>query len=173
MTPQSVEIERLLITLENLNMKGGSLESSLLERLMEKLLLIDKKADESEEQVYLWWNDLTKDFTILNEDYHDYIRELNSINSKNLMKTKEFLVFKEHFVEYLHKFIYGLQKNVGVIEGIIKDVSRATLEKIFNKIISYELSIPRLNSNLTESMIRESVLKIDKEIGRASCRERV
>lgn len=36
-----------------------------------------------------------------------------------MMKTREFLVFKDKLVEYLHSFVKGLQKNVGIIEEII------------------------------------------------------
>ena len=52
----------------------------------------------------------------LNQNYQDYIRDLNSVRAEEMMHTKEFLVFKDRLIEYLRSFIKGLQRNVGVIE---------------------------------------------------------
>ena len=59
---------------------------------------------------------MNNDFIRLNQNYQDYIRDLNSVKAEEMMRTKEFLVFKDKLVEYLRNFVKGLQKNVGVIE---------------------------------------------------------
>ena len=56
----------------------------------------------------------------LNQNYQDYIRDLNSVKAEGMMRTKEFLVFKDRLIEYLRSFIKGLQRNVGVIEECLK-----------------------------------------------------
>lgn len=56
----------------------------------------------------------------LNQNYQDYIRDLNSVKAEEMMRTKEFLVFKDRLIEYLRSFIKGLQRNVGVIEECLK-----------------------------------------------------
>ena len=66
--------------------------------------------------MYTWWTDLNNDFVRLNQNYQDYIRDLNSVRAEEMMHTKEFLVFKDRLIEYLRSFIKGLQRNVGVIE---------------------------------------------------------
>ena len=75
---------------------------------------------ENPDTVYTWWNDLNNDFIRLNQNYQDYIRDLNSVKAEEMMRTKEFLVFKDKLVEYLRNFIRGLQKNVGVIEETLR-----------------------------------------------------
>ena len=79
-----------------------------------------KMSGEDPNTVYAWWNDLNNDFIRLNQNYQDYIRDLNSVKAEEMMRTKEFLVFKDKLVEYLRNFIKGLQKNVGVIEETLR-----------------------------------------------------
>ena len=52
----------------------------------------------------------------LNQNYQDYVRDLNSLKAEKMMRTMEFLVFKDRLIDYLRGFIKGLQRNVGVIE---------------------------------------------------------
>ena len=40
-----------------------------------------------------------------------------------MMKTREFLIFKDKFIDYLRDFIKGLQYNVYAIEYILSDVT--------------------------------------------------
>ena len=113
MSEYSVEIERLVLRLENLFIEGASLEPTLLERIRINISRFPQMADEDLNKVYTWWNDLNNDFVRLNQNYQDYIRDLNSVKAEEMMHTKEFLVFKDRLVEYLRNFIKGLQRNVG------------------------------------------------------------
>ena len=116
MSEYSVEIERLVVRLENLFIEGASLEPTLLERIRLSIQRFPEMAELDEISVYTWWNDLNNDFVRLNQNYQDYMRDLNSVKAEEMMHTKEFLVFKDRLVEYLRSFIKGLQRNVGVIE---------------------------------------------------------
>ncbi len=40
-------------------------------------------------KIYSWWNDLGSDFIRLNQNYQDYMRELNSVKAEQMMKTQE------------------------------------------------------------------------------------
>ena len=91
----AVEIERMVIRIENLFIEGSSLEPTLLERLRINLEKLDEMVSKDGEKLYGWWNDLNNDFIRLNQNYQDYMRELNSIRAEEMMKTKEFLVFKD------------------------------------------------------------------------------
>lgn len=155
MSEYSVEIERLVLRLETLLIEGASLEPTLLERIRLHLDKLERMAGEAPEAVYSWWTDLNNDFARLNQNYQDYIRDLNSVKAEEMMKTKEFLIFKDKLIEYLRSFIKGLQKNVGVIEEIIQSCERASLDQLFEKIITYELSIPRLDVEVSEAMLAE------------------
>ena len=68
------------------------------------------------------------------------------------MHTKEFLVFKDRLVEYLRSFIKGLQQNVGVIEETLRTLDSEVCEQVFEKVINYELSIPRIDVEMTREI---------------------
>ena len=116
MTEYSVEIERLVLRLENLFIEGASLEPTLLERIRRGIERFPEMVERDKNEVYTWWTDLNNDFVRLNQNYQDYIRDLNSVRAEEMMHTKQFLVFKDRLIEYLRSFIKGLQRNVGVIE---------------------------------------------------------
>ena len=116
MTEYSVEIERLVLRLENLFIEGASLEPTLLERIRRGIERFPEMVERDKNGVYTWWTDLNNDFVRLNQNYQDYIRDLNSVRAEEMMHTKQFLVFKDRLIEYLRSFIKGLQRNVGVIE---------------------------------------------------------
>ena len=131
MTEYSVQIERLVLHLENLFVEGASLEPTLLERIRREIERFPEMAQRDKEEVYTWWTDLNNDFIRLNQNYQDYIRDLNSIKAEEMMQTKEFLVFKDRLVEYLRSFVKGLQRNVGVIEENLRGQKEEVREAVF------------------------------------------
>ena len=155
MSEYSVEIERLVIRLENLFIEGASLEPTLLERIRREIERFSEMSEKDIGEVYSWWNDLNNNFIRLNQNYQDYIRDLNSVKAEEMMRTKEFLVFKDKLVDYLRNFIKGLQRNVGVIEEHLRFLAPDVLEKVLNKVNAYELSIPRIDVEISEEMIAE------------------
>ena len=108
-------------------------------------------------EVYTWWTDLNNDFVRLNQNYQDYIRDLNSVRAEEMMHTKEFLVFKDRLIEYLRSFIKGLQRNVGVIEENLRLQSEELKKQVFEKVIDYELSIPRMEIEVSKEMIEQKI----------------
>lgn len=155
MSEYSVEIERLVIRLENLFIEGASLEPTLLERIRRELERFSEMATQEKEYVYTWWNDLNNDFVRLNQNYQDYMRDLNSVKAEEMMHTKEFLLFKDRLIEYLRTFIKGLQRNVGVIEEILRMLEDDVREKVFEQIIEYELQIPRIDVEVSREQIAQ------------------
>ena len=133
MSEYSVEIERLVIRLENLFIEGASLEPTLLERIRINVARFPQMADEDTDKVYTWWTDLNNDFVRLNQNYQDYIRDLNSVKAEEMMHTKQFLVFKDRLVEYLRNFIKGLQRNVGVIEEDLRMLDVEVKQQVFEQ----------------------------------------
>ena len=131
----TVEIERMVIRVENLFIESSSLEPTLLERLRINLRKISEITEADQEHIYAWWNDLNNDFIRLNQNYQDYIRDLNSVRAEEMMHTKEFLVFKDRLIEYLRNFIKGLQRNVGVIEENLRLQSEELKKQVFEKVI--------------------------------------
>lgn len=142
----SVEIERMTIRLEKLFVEGASLEPTLLEKIRTEMAKIFQMMDKSPLEVYGWWNDLNNDFIRLNQNYQDYMRDLNSARAEELMKTTQFLMYKDKLIDYLRSFVKGLQLNVGMIEAILRKVTQDQIDQIFHKAVEYEMSIPRLDA---------------------------
>lgn len=151
----TVEIERMVIHLENLSAEGASLEPTLLERIREELSRLSEMQEASVDKVYGWWQNLENDFVRLNQNYQDYMRALNSARAEELMRTKAFLVFKDHLIEYLRTFVKALQINVSVIESYMKNMTREQMEAIVEKIVEYEMNIPRIEGQADPELIRE------------------
>ncbi|MCI6885958.1 MAG: TIGR02677 family protein [Lachnospiraceae bacterium] len=155
MSEYSVEIERMVVRLENLMVEGASLEPTLLERIRNHLSGLEEIAAQEEEQIAVWWNDLNHDFIRLNQNYQDYMRELNSVKAEEMMRTREFLLFKDRLIDYLRSFVKSLQLNAGKIEQYLKQVRTETVEQILAQVTAHELAIPRLDMDVDEAMIRE------------------
>lgn len=153
----AVEVERMVIRIENLLIEGSSLEPTLLERLRISLGRLGEMSQAEAEKRYGWWNDLNSDFIRLNQNYQDYMRELNSVKAEEMMKTREFLLFKDRLMEYLRSFVKSLQVNVAAIEQELRKVQEETVKDILKKVTAYELSIPRMDVEIDEQMIYEKM----------------
>lgn len=153
----SVEIERLTIKLENLLVESASLEPSLLERLKEEIRKMPQMVSEEDREVGSWWSSLNNDFKRLNQNYQDYIRDLYSLKAEEMMKTREFLVFKDKFIDYLRDFIKGLQYNSNAIEYILSQISKNTAETVLSKVFAHEKSIPRIDTEISDDIIRDNI----------------
>lgn len=159
LTDVGVEVERLVQRLENLHIEGASLEPSLLERIRS---YISEFADMAENQcesskVYAWWNDLSSDFVRLNQNYKDYMSNLSSVKAEQMMQTRAFLAFKDQLVEYLRNFIKNLQRNVGAIEEELQMITEAQKAAVLEKVIAYDLSIPRIGEEVSRAEIEQKI----------------
>lgn len=155
LTETTVEIERMVIRLENLLIEGASLEPTLLERLRAALGKMGEMPRKDTEQIYGWWSDLNSDFIRLNQNYQDYMRELSGVKAEEMMKTREFLVFKDRLTEYLRSFVKSLQVNVTAIEQALREVQPDTVKYVLEQVTAYELSIPRIEAVVEEQTIYE------------------
>ncbi|KAB3529806.1 TIGR02677 family protein [Alkaliphilus serpentinus] len=154
----SVEIERMTVKLENLFVEGASLEPSLLERIKEHLMRITTLLEADDSAVDLWWRDLNSDFIRLNQNYQDYIRDLYSIKAEEMMKTRDFMVFKDKFIAYLRDFVKGLQQNTYGIEEILMKLDEDMVTKLLKKVFQYRLTIPRIDNEAPLELQWESIL---------------
>lgn len=153
----AVEIERMVVRLENLLVEGASLEPTLLERIRRNVARIPEMPGLPREEIYTWWTDLNNDFIRLNQNYQDYMRELNSVKAEEMMQTKEFLLFKDRLIDYLRSFVKGLQMNGGVIEKLLWQADKEALGVIFEEVTEYELAIPRLDVEIDRRQIMDKV----------------
>lgn len=153
----AVEIERMVIRVENLFIESSSLEPTLLERIRISLGRLPELIKADGESIYAWWNDLNNDFIRLNQNYQDYMRELNSMKAEEMMKTREFLVFKDRLIEYLRTFVKSLQTNASAIEQYLKTADEQQTAYLLEQVVRYEMSIPRMDTEVKEELIADKI----------------
>ena len=85
----TIEIERMTLKLENLQVEGASLEPTLLERIQYQIMCIETLQDASMEEIHTWWKDLNTNFIRLNQNYQDYIRTLNNAKAAVILNDSE------------------------------------------------------------------------------------
>lgn len=141
LSPTTIELERTLIKIENTkDIARGSLEVCLIEGFRETLEEIKDIESFEINKIYSWWEKLNRDFKHLNENYKDYISKFYSPKSEEILKTNEFLIFKESFVKYLREFIKGLQINVPIIKYLLShiDNEEEKINLMVKSIVKYE-----------------------------------
>ena len=94
----------------------------------------------------------------MNRNYQDYIRDLNSLKAEEMMKTREFLIFKDKFLEYLRQFVKSLQYHSTAIEGCLRQVGEEQRELILYKVLEHEKTIPRPNAQFHEEWYMENAV---------------
>lgn len=152
----TVEIERMTIRLENLEIEGASLEPTLLERIYKQILQISSIQSQDDMNIHGWLQLLMNDFVRLNQNYQDYIKMLNSAKAEELMKTTEFLVYKDKIIMYLRTFVMEMQNNGNLIASLLMQTEMSELETIFQKAAKYEISIPRIGYDLNEKEVYQN-----------------
>jgi len=157
MTEYAVEIERLTLKLENLFIEGASLEPTLFERIRDHISKINEIEQAEPKIVASWWKDLHTDFKRLNQNYQDYIRSFYSKKAQDMMKTTEFIVYKDTLVEYLRDFVKGLQRNAHTIESVLRQVPDQVVDNILEKAFIFEKSIPRLEMEVSDELLHDSI----------------
>ena len=139
----TVEIERLTLRLESLEVEGASLQPSLIERIHRQILALPSLIEKSDEEAAESWTALNQDFIRLNRNYQDYIRTLNSAHAEEMMKTEQFLMFKDQLLMYLRTFVKTLQEHALGLEETMQNLPETTMESLFAKVVRYEQSILR------------------------------
>jgi uncharacterized protein (TIGR02677 family) len=160
MSEYAVEIERLTVRLENLFFEGGNLSTNYFVRLKKSLEETEQMEQASLKEVNEWWHMLQEDFKRLNQNYQDYLREFYSGKSDHLMKSVEFIVHKDKFIQYLNEFVQELQHHSREIERVLRRECEKMEQTVLEKVVQSELDIPHalleMHGNL-EPSIRENV----------------
>lgn len=150
MTPYSIEIERMLESLENIQGYGGSLEPTLLERIVGYVShACDYAKDSTEDGALQLWRDLQGSFRQLHESASDYLASLQTGKAEELMLTEQFLVYKDTLTHYLRNFIMSLQRHGGMLENILQTTSPTAWESFLHKVVAEEQKMPSLDDTLT------------------------
>lgn len=160
MSEYAVEIERLTIRLENIFVESGNLSTNLFVRLERSLEDTEEMEVRSHKEINEWWSNLQEDFKRLNRNYQDYLREFYSGKSDKLMKSVEFILHKDRFIQYLNEFIRELQRHSKHIMKLLTQKSTQIEERLLERVIQSEMEIPHALSERQAGMeegIRENV----------------
>ncbi len=156
-TPYTIEIERMIISLEEKgDSYGGSLERTLFDRLLASLMEItskEKTDNYSLEELYSKWDELHDNFRKLTENATDYLAHLESEKVEEVMMSDEFLVYKESLTNYLRNFMTTLQRTAFKIESILENIEEDYIKKISEDLAEYYLSIPRLEEKTDKATL--------------------
>ncbi|MEB3103194.1 TIGR02677 family protein [Ferviditalea candida] len=143
--PYSIEIERLLETLEKVTGYGGSLESTMFDTIAEKLFEIRRVAGETAPEAALeLWTMLYEAFKRLHENAADYIASLQTVKAEEMMVSESFLVFKDRLTNYLQNFIQALQRSAYKIEGNLERITDNVRDLFLEQVVMAEIERPRL-----------------------------
>ena len=161
MSEYAVEIERLTVRLECIYIESGNLSTNFFVRLENSLKEAEDMQVASLKEINEWWNLLQEDFKRLNQNYQDYLRDFYSGKTEHLMKTVEFVLHKDKFIQYLTDFVQELQHHSKKIEQILYHQIPIIEGVLLEKVVESEMEIPYAFLDLHEnakSDIRENVL---------------
>ena len=158
-TDFTVEIEKLVIKLENLHIEGASLEPTLIERIKEQILEIEKLTNKNETVINGWWENLNADFKRLNDNYQGYIKSFYNIKMEEIAQSSQFIVRKNDLVIYLREFIKSLQDNSYVIESVLTNLSSKLEKEIIHKVSLAQSKVVRIDKLDQEVSYEEIVTR--------------
>ncbi|SMF90192.1 TIGR02677 family protein [Paenibacillus uliginis N3/975] len=160
LTPYSIEIERLLESLENVRGYGGSLEPTLFDTIADCLIRVRKNAGEYEaDEARDIWNTLYGSFQTLHEASVDYIASLQTNMAEDLMVTDAFLLYKDSITRYLQDFIQALQRRSYRIEGNFEQITPGVKELFIQAVLKDEWRIPKMEVTITQEQYYEQLLE--------------
>lgn len=146
MTEAALEVERMTIQLETLHTQAGGLSTSAFARIERALAIADRLGELSLKEVGDWWQDLQEDFRRLRQNHQDYLREFYGGKGEKLLKSTEFLIYKQHLIHYLEEFIQELQSSSARIAAQLERLSPEQVSAMLERVHQSALEVPRPQS---------------------------
>lgn len=153
LTEYAIEIERMVMRLETLNVETASLEPKLFEKL--RLLLTQITGYTDLADINGCFEELNETFTKLNNNYKDFLKMFHEAKSEELMKSEQFLVYKDKVIEYLKNFISGFQVNEIKIKQILSEYPDNFEDLLIDKVMEYKRNQPILEENFNYDYLEE------------------
>lgn len=153
LTEYTIEIERMVMRLETLNIETASLEPRLFEKL--RILLTKIQTLENLEELNACFEEVNETFTKLNNNYRDFLKMFHETKNEEMMKSEQFLIYKDRVIEYLKNFIAGFQLNEIKIKQILNDCPSNFEETLISNVMAYKRAQPILEPNFDFSELEE------------------
>ena len=139
MSQTATEIERMTLSLENLNLRTAILSSQLFERILDTLeRMADRERTDSRTLNQLW-DQLQQDFRRLTNRYQDYLRDFYSSHARHILQTTEFLPYKDKVVRYLQEFVLELQRYAEKIRRMLLTFAPERVETMLEQVYTTQL----------------------------------
>ena len=155
LTEYATEIERLTISLEEMEIKTASLEPKLFDRIRISLTNFENMNSLTDEEINNLWTNINDDFTKLNQNYQDFLKKFNEPKSEELLQSVLFLRFKSEIIKYLREFVKGYQKNIHYIKSSISKIDEPLQEEFLNKLNNYYKKTPIFNKDFDFDYFKE------------------
>jgi uncharacterized protein (TIGR02677 family) len=160
-TRRTIEIERMIELIERLNLGfRGTLEKShwlvLYETIQDLIQKIEEPRDVlSGEEIHHKWGQLFRYFRELTNNAQDYLAHLQSQKVQEMMMTESFLIFKDKLIDHLRNFVTASHIISGQIQAFLRQFSNEMEEKMFIRLMEYEMSSQHFGTTLSHAQIEE------------------
>lgn len=138
MSQTATEIERMTLSLENLNLRTAILSSQLFERILDTLERMAAQTKKDAPALNQLWDQLQQDFRQLTNRYQDYLRDFYSTHAKHILQTTEFLPYKDKVVRYLQDFVLELQRYSEKIRRMLLEMPPEQVEAMLQQVYAMQ-----------------------------------
>lgn len=156
MTDYAIEIERMTINLEEMEVKVSSLEPRLFERIKNILAKLTKPQEYDESELYELWSDLIQDFKNLNQSYQDFLKKFNEPKTEELLQSTLFIEHKNRLIKYLEDFIKEYIKYSSQISQILIQIDEEKINFLMDSLINYQKKAPKLRPDFDFDYLRRA-----------------
>lgn len=148
-TEEGILIEEMVYQLTNKkNVARGALDEKGIRNLFQ---LLQKLIHEKNNEVELW-QQVREEFRRIGEDTANYIGYITSPEVDSRMRTEQFLIYKDKFVNYLRDFISSIQGLYHPFKTLVAELDQLDKEKIIEGMYQKEQEVPMM-----DGMAREEV----------------
>ena len=154
-TDKAIIIERMLIELDELEIKVAMLEPRLFEKISGSIKRLTNVYNLDDTKIYNIWTDLIMYFKSLNEHYKDFLKKFHEAKTEELLQSEAFLEFKSSVINYINDFINSYIKNSTTIIGYLNEIDDGKINYLMNALISYQKKAPKVKMDFDYEKLRK------------------
>ncbi|MFD2727925.1 TIGR02677 family protein [Enterococcus camelliae] len=132
-----------------------SVRGALNEQSFRRLLDLLEEFVDKEYSLIETWTFIREEFKKIGEDTSNYIGYITSPEVDSRMKTEEFLIYKDKFVNYLREFISSVQSLYFSFVRVIKKLDQINQEQLIEEAYQKEQEIPAMHGMSREEVAEQ------------------